>query len=91
MQMINKEAMSHDDLLRYARVLSWGIAGLAILVSAVGLFEPSIYRETSWVIPQNRGQDLVTLAFAVPVFVYGVIASARGSCRALLVWFSVTG
>jgi hypothetical protein len=57
---------------------------------STGLFAPSVYRETAWVIPQNRGQDLVTLlvlAVLVPV-----LAHVRsGSPRATLIWLGLLG
>lgn len=70
-------------------MLAWPITAvlvpLVLLVSAVGLLRPSIYRETAWVVPQNRGQDLVTIIAGIALI--GTLARARsGSLRAIIVW-----
>jgi hypothetical protein len=70
--------------------LSWTIGALAVLASALGLFMPSIYRETAWVLPQNRGQDLVTL-LAVAVLLPVLPHARRGSPRATLIAFGLLG
>jgi hypothetical protein len=36
--------------------LTWAIIVLAAIAAAVGLFIPTVYRETAWVVPQNRGR-----------------------------------
>lgn len=76
--------------LEVAFRLSAVIMVLATVAAAVGLLLPSVYRETDWVIPQNRGQDLVTLlaqCLLVPV----LIAAHRGSPRATLIWLGLLG
>lgn len=76
--------------LRVALALSWLIAALAALAAGVGLFAPGVYRETAWVVPQNRGQDLVTLLVLAALL--PVLAGARrGSPRATLVWLGLLG
>ena len=61
--------------LRVAFTLSWIVLALAGLAAATGLFFPAVYRaETAWVIPQNRGQDLVTL-LALAVLERGAFAA----------------
>lgn len=70
--------------------LSVAILGLAFIASLTGLLFPSVYRETSWVVPQNRGQDLVTL-FSLFVFVAATLLARRGSLRAYLVWLGLIG
>ena len=76
--------------LRVAFVLSWLVTALAALAAAVGLLLPGVYRETAWVVPQNRGQDLVTL-LALVVMVPVLRAAQRGSPRATLVWLGLLG
>jgi hypothetical protein len=63
---------------------------LATLAAATGLLFPDIYRETAWVVPQNRGQDLVTL-IAMAVLLPVLKAARRGSPRATLVWLGLLG
>ena len=76
--------------LRVALTLSWVVVALAAVAAAVGLFLPSVYRETDWVIPQNRGQDLVTL-LALAAMLPLLRATARGSPRATLAWLGLLG
>jgi hypothetical protein len=76
--------------LKVANAASLAIIALAAVASAVGLFMPSVYRETAWVVPQNRGQDLVTLA-ALAVLLPTVLAAMRGSARAQLIWLGLLG
>jgi hypothetical protein len=52
--------------LQTAHVLTAIILVLAAVASAGGLFLPGLYRDTAWVVPQNRGADLVTLFLALP-------------------------
>ena len=70
--------------------LSIFIFVLALIASSTGLFSPSVYRETSWVIPQNRGQDLVTL---LSLFIFAPISirANQGSLRAYLIWLGLVG
>lgn len=79
-----------NPLLRTARWLTVVIIVLAAFASSVGLFYPAVYRETAWVVPQNRGQDLVTL-LVVTALVPVIIAARRGSARALLIWLGLLG
>lgn len=77
--------------LRVAFTLSWIVVALAALAAGVGLFTPSVYRgETAWVIPQNRGQDLVTL-IALAMLAPTLVRARRGSPRATLVWLGLLG
>ena len=76
--------------LRVALRLSWVVVALAAVAAAAGLFLPSVYRETDWVIPQNRGQDLVTL-LALAAMLPVLRATARGSPRATLIWLGLLG
>jgi hypothetical protein len=77
--------------LRIAFAMSWIAAALAALASTVGLLVPQVYRfETAWVIPQNRGQDLVTL-IVVLVLAPTLLLAQRGASRATLVWLGLLG
>jgi hypothetical protein len=78
-------------LVRTALRSSVAIAVLATVAAAIGLARPEVYvRETAWVIPQNRGQDLVTLV-ALASLVLALIQARRGSPRATLVWLGLLG
>jgi hypothetical protein len=76
--------------LHIAHKLTYAIIVLAAIASAVGLLLPSVYRETDWVVPQNRGQDLVTL-IALAVLMPITVASRNGSARATLIWIGLLG
>jgi hypothetical protein len=76
--------------LKIAGRLTWLIIALAALASAVGLLVPSVYRETAWVIPQNRGQDLVTLLMLC-VLIWALAQAQRGNPRATLIWLGLLG
>jgi hypothetical protein len=66
------------------------IAVLAALASGVGLWVPSVYRDTAWVIPQSRGQDLVTL-LSLPALLWALYRAREGSPRATLIWLGLLG
>jgi hypothetical protein len=88
--MSANQAIGARERLRVAFSLSWLIAALAALAAAVGLLLPGVYRETAWVVPQNRGQDLVTL-LALAVMAPVLRAALRGSPRATLIWLGLLG
>lgn len=62
-----------------SRKLGWATAALMALASAVGLLFPEIYRDPDWVMAAWFGNDIVTLAVAVPLLVTGLVRSRRGS------------
>jgi hypothetical protein len=80
----------HSQRLRAAFALSWLVSALAAPAAAAGLLVPAVYRETAWVVPQNRGQDLVTL-LAPAVMLPVLRGTQRGSPRATLVWIGLLG
>jgi hypothetical protein len=85
------EMTQPSSRLRMAFLLSWLVMTLAAIAAAVGLFAPSIYRaETAWVVPQSRGQDMVTLLTLV-VMVPVLRAAQHGSPRATLIWLGLLG
>lgn len=63
---------------------------LAAVAAGLGLLVPAVYRETAWVVPQNRGQDLVTL-LALAAMLPVLAAARRGSPRATLIWLGLLG
>lgn len=76
---------------RVAQILTVLILLLAAVASAGGLFLPGLYRDTAWVVPQNRGADLVTLVLALPALLIALLAARRGSFRATMIWVGLLG
>lgn len=82
---------SPDARLRLAFVLSWVVAALALAAAGLGLLVPEVYRaETAWVVPQNRGQDAVTLV-ALAVMAVSLRAAQWACPRGTLVWLGLLG
>lgn len=73
-------------LLPVARSLSWGVAGLMVIASAVPLVRPDLYRDNALVASGWLGNDLVTLLIGAPGLVLALLALRTGSARAHLVW-----
>lgn len=73
----------------FAERLSWAIAGLMLLASASGLLLGGTYRDNVLVTAAFRGNDLVTLALALPLLVWSLTAWRRGSQRGALVWLGL--
>jgi hypothetical protein len=71
-----------------ARVLTLILAPLTALAAGAGLLVPGLYRDGAWVVPQTRGQDVVSL-LAVAALLAAVSAERRGSARARLVWIGL--
>jgi hypothetical protein len=69
--------------------LSIMIALLATLASAGGLFLEGVYRDNLLVTSVWRGNDLITLAGAVPALVLALAQARRGSLRGYLVWLGM--
>ncbi len=79
-------------ITRTAAALTWLLAALAALASAAGLLVESLYAaDTLWASAQCRGNDLVTLAVAVPALVVSGLLARRGSTRGRLVWMGMLG
>ena len=62
-----------------------------LLLSAAGAGLLGIYRDNDWVTSQLRGQDFVSLVFAVPLLLVSTNLARRGSIRAQLVWLGAIG
>lgn len=71
--------------------LTGPIAVLAAIAAGVGFFVEDLYRDAPLNATQAVGQDLVTLAVALPVLVISAILALRGSMRARLVWLGAIG
>ena len=63
--------------------ISWTLSLIVLIlmaaVSLVSLLFPTLYRDNAFIQAVWRGNDLVSLAAAVPVFILGLIYSRRGS------------
>lgn len=84
---------SANDMIRHraGSGLSAAVVPCAAIASTIGLIAPSIYRrDPAWLVPQTRGQDLVTIAAALAL-AFALRAARRGSVRAVLVWLGVLG
>ncbi|WP_225336522.1 hypothetical protein [Halomicrobium urmianum] len=64
---------------------------LTVAATVVGLFVPGFYRDAPVLLPQVYGQDLLTLAVAVPAFAVSLFYATRGSLRAYVAWLGLTG
>jgi len=64
---------------------------LTSIATTVGLFVPGFYRDAPVLLPQVYGQDLLTLAVAVPALAASLFFAVRGSLRAYVAWLGVTG
>jgi hypothetical protein len=76
--------------LRVAYLLT-GLAAVAMaVVAAGGAFAPAwLYRDNPLIVATVRGQDLVTLAIAVPLLVVGLILEVRGAARGRVLWLAM--
>ncbi len=59
--------------------------------SGLGLAFPDAYRDIPWIKATWFGNDLVTLAIAVPLLAVSPRLARRGSARARLLWFGALG
>lgn len=85
------ETDSRAPLPRLYVVVSVLTLALAALASATGVFVPGFYRDAAVLVPQARGQDLLTLFVALPALAVSLVAARRGSLRGYVLWLGVTG
>lgn len=78
-------AAAKPEHFRAAFVLSAIVVVLAGAISVIGLGFPSVYGG-DWGNGMGLGNDLVTLAVAVPVLALAILYSAHGSVRARVIW-----
>jgi hypothetical protein len=77
--------------MRLSYRLSLALAALMLMQSILGLMLQGQYRDAEWIKVTWLGNDLVTLIVAVPLLIVGIIFSARGSIRGLLLWLGMLG
>ena len=74
-------------------VWMWLTMPIAVLIAVAAgseLLVEGLFREdTTYLVVQAMGQDVVTLAVALPALVAGTFLAARGSERARMVWLGV--
>jgi hypothetical protein len=56
------------------------------LATLIGLLVSGFYRDTAWMIPQARGQDLVTLLAIEPLLIVALLAYRKRPITATLAW-----
>jgi len=66
--------------------LSSLLAAVTAIQSAVGAFDPQIFRDPPMTAGNARGTDVTMLFVALPVLVVSMILARRGSLRAQLTW-----
>lgn len=67
----------------------WLTVPIAILLAVAagsGVFVLGLYRDTTYLVVQARGQDAITLFVVLPAMVISAFLAVRGSQRARLVW-----
>jgi len=74
------------NLPHIAQNLSIAIAALMAIASAFGLFASGTYHDNDWARSSFRGNDLVSLAFAVPLLLGSLVMARHGSVKAHVVW-----
>ena len=71
---------------RAATPLTILILFLLPLATLTGLLVPGFYRDTVWMVPQARGQDLVTLLAIEPLLMVALLAYRARPLAATLAW-----
>lgn len=74
-----------------ATILTITTVLLLPIVTLVGLLVPGFYRDTAWMIPQARGQDLITLVVAEPLLIGALIGARRGHMAARMMLIGTLG
>lgn len=69
--------------------LTLPIAVLLAIAAGGGLLVPDLYRDNPSILAQAIGQDLVSLAIALPILIASGLLTQRGSSRARLIWLGV--
>ena len=84
-------AVEPSSRLGVATWLSFGVAGLMVVISVLGLTVEGLYHDGPWAAEAFRGADLVTLVLAAPLLLVGTLLARRGSARGTAVWLGMVG
>jgi hypothetical protein len=87
----HRPAAAQPPAPRAAYTLSILAAVLMAAASVVGVAVPGFYPDIPWASAALRGGDLVSLVVGTPLLVAAVVATARGSDRAHLLWAGALG
>jgi hypothetical protein len=70
-------------------ITTWVAEGLMILAAGLGLLWSGLYHDSSWVVCQLRGQDLVTLFLVVPGLAITMPQARIGNLRGRILWLGL--
>jgi len=85
-QAVQPQTAKGPPLISVAYALSMLVAALMAIASAAGLFAAGTYRDNDWARSGFRGNDLISLAIAVPLMLGALSAARRGSVVAHAIW-----
>lgn len=71
---------------RIALILSVMILLLSAIASLGGILWKSLYNDNDFVKSVWVGNDIITILFAIPIAVFSIILSFKGSLKATLIW-----
>jgi hypothetical protein len=80
-----------NDNFKWCYVLSILTVGLATIAAVGGLTISKLYNDAELIRRIWKGNDIVTLALVVPLFIITMLLSKRGSIHARLVWMGLLG
>jgi len=79
------------DRMRVARRLSTVLLGVMSTQALMGLAFQGAYRDVDWIRAAWFGNDWVTLVVVAPLLLIGLVRTAVGSVRGVLLWLGVIG
>jgi hypothetical protein len=71
--------------------LTYALAVVASVASAVGVFRPGIFRDPAMTVGNAQGTALIILVVAIPTLIISMFVAVRGSLRAVIVWLGALG
>jgi hypothetical protein len=77
--------------MRVARRLSTVLLAVMLTQALMGLAFPTAYGDVEWIRAAWLGNDGVTLVVAAPLLLVGLVRTAVGSVRGLLLWLGLIG